>query len=58
MSDSFLFTVWTAIEAVQYLNQDPKFFFELQKSMEDIHEITEKYHLKVFDDSLYDKYRE
>lgn len=57
MSDSFMFTTWTAIETVNFLKQDVKFFLDLQKSLEDIRSIIDKYHLKVFDDPVYNKYR-
>lgn len=57
LSDSFMFTSWTAIEAVRFLKQDSKYFFDLQKSLADIQILIEKYHLKVFDDPLYNKYR-
>lgn len=57
MSDSFLFTVWTGIETLMFLKQDPKFFLELKKSLEDLNPILDKYHLQVFDDPLYNRFR-
>jgi Family of unknown function (DUF5677) len=57
LSDSFIFSIWTAVETLSFLEKDVKFFLDLQKSMEDIHIITDKYQLKVFDDPLYNKFR-
>lgn len=57
LSDSFVFSVWTAVETLTYIKKDVKFFLDLQKSMDDLHTITDKYHLKVFDDPLYNKFR-
>jgi len=57
MYDSFLFTVWTGIETCLFIKHDPKFFQDLHASLDDLQPLIEKYHLKVFDDPLYDRFR-
>jgi len=57
MSDSFHYSLWTAIETMDFLSGDKKFFFELDSSLEDVKELSHKYSLKLYDDSDYDKYR-
>ena len=59
LSDSFIYCAFIAIETMEFLNlkENKKFFFENQKSLDDIQELVQKYHGKVFEDPDYDKYK-
>lgn len=59
LSDSFIYCAFLAIETMDFLNlnEKKKFFFDNQKSLDDIQELIEKYHGKVFEDPDYDKYK-
>lgn len=59
LSDSFIYCAFIAIETMDFLNleKNKKFFFENQKSLDDIQELVQKYHGKVFEDPDYEKFR-
>lgn len=59
LSDTFIYCAFIAIETMDFLSleQNKKFFFENQKSLDDIQELVQKYHEKVFEDPDYDKYK-
>lgn len=57
MSDSFSYCMWTATETMVLLNEEPKFFFDLHKSLKDVYELSHKHSEKLYDDPDYDKYR-
>lgn len=59
LSDSFIYCAFIAIETMDFLNleENKKFFFENQKSLDDIQELVQKYQGKVFEDPDYDKYK-
>jgi len=59
MSDCSVYSAFVAIETMNFLNLPDKrdFFFKNQNSLDDIQDLIEKYHGKVFDDSDYDRYR-
>lgn len=59
MSDCSVYSAFVAIETMNFLDlsDKKKFFFENQNQLNDIQELIEKYHGKVFDDPDYDKYR-
>ncbi|AUC84763.1 hypothetical protein CW731_05405 [Polaribacter sp. ALD11] len=59
LSDSFIYCAFIAIETMDFLNleENKKFFFDNEKSLEDINELVQKYHGKVFEDPDYDKYK-
>lgn len=57
MSDSFSYCMWTATETMIFLNEDPKFFLDLQKSLKDVYELSHKHSEKLYEDPDYDKYR-
>lgn len=59
ISDCSVYSSLLAIETMNFLGLDDKkkIFIENQNQLDDIQELVEKYHGKVFDDPDYDKYR-
>ncbi|MGV3589246.1 MAG: DUF5677 domain-containing protein [Adhaeribacter sp.] len=57
ISDGYHYCAWTAITTMDFLELNPAFFFDLQKSFDDIHELVQEYQAKLFDDTDYDKLR-
>ncbi len=57
LSDISSFCMFTAIEAMFFLNLKKDFFIENLRGLEDVQLLTEKYHTNLFKDQDYDKYR-
>lgn len=57
MSDSFSYCAWTAVETMHFIKDDYKFFLDLHSGLNDVHELTNKYQMKLYDEPDYDKYR-
>jgi len=59
MSDCSVYSAFVAIETMNFLElpDKKKFFFDNQNQLNDIQELIDRYHGKVFDDPDYDKYR-
>jgi len=54
LSDSFIYCAFLGIETMNFLNlsSQKKFFFDNQKSLDDIQKIILKYHNKLFEDEM------
>lgn len=59
LSDCSVYCAFLGIETVNFLNLKEKrqFFFKNQEKLNEVQELIEKYHGKVFEDKDYDKYR-
>lgn len=56
MSDSFDYCIWTAVETAIFVGEYPKVFIELSKSLNDVHDLVQKYHRKVYEDPDYEQF--
>jgi hypothetical protein len=57
LSDCLTYCAFIGVETANYLNLDNSFFFKNQEGLKDIQPLIEKYHMAVFEDADYNKYR-
>lgn len=59
LSDCSVYCAFLGIETVSFLNLPDKrdFFFKTQEKLKDVQSLITKYHGKVFEDEMYNKYR-
>jgi hypothetical protein len=57
LCDCSMYCIWTATSTMKYLNLPAKTYFDIFHSLNEVNNLTQKYHMQVFNDPMYDKYK-